>query len=243
MRRFLVTSAIILAASSYGIEIAFSQEASPDSMIRGQNDVIANPSETIQPVNDVTKAKPAMPAPALSPKLEGFSLYNFGAAYFYSRQKITEYDWWDGTSYTYNYTTTIFAAGASWNYMVYEGLSLGGSLGLITLGYSSSPVNLGYISYSGYSHSSTITLVGPRIAKYFGNRNSKAWPYIAGEMDIITSSSVLYSDSETLFRLGGGVVFKMKPSVGLSLGLDYLKFEDQKDAVNIMGTLGLVYRP
>jgi hypothetical protein len=149
---------------------------------------------------------------------------------------------WDQL-YLITYTTTILALGASWNYMVYNGLSLGGSLGLMNLGSSTSGGSGTYFSYSGYSSSYSLTLIGPRIAQYFGNKNSKIMPFVAGEMDIITSSSELFSRSETIFRIGGGAVIKLVPNVGISLGLDYLKVEDQENTVNIMGTMGLVCMP
>lgn len=235
----LVSLIIILSSHSK----AYSQTAAPDSVSIQQTETeVLNP-ESPAPVAVITDSiavnKPSEP----SLRLEGFSMYNFGAAYLYSRQKMTAYDWWDGTSYTYNYTTTILAVGASWNYLVYNGLSLGGSVGFVSL--SSSRSGGGSISYyySPSSSSTTMTLIGPRIAQYFGNKNSKIMPFVAGEMDIITSSYGSYSNSETIFRLGGGAVIKLVPSVGISIGLDYLKVEDQKNTVNILGTMGLVCMP
>ncbi len=235
----LVSLIIVLSPHSK----AYSQTAAPDSVSSQQTETGTLNPEPPAPVTVITDSIAVIKTSEPSLRMEGFSLYNFGAAYFYSRQKMTGYDWWDGTSYTYTYTTTILALGASWNYMVYNGLSLGGSLGLMNLGSSTSGGSGTYFSYSGYSSSYSLTLIGPRIAQYFGNKNSKFMPFVAGEMDIITSSSGMYSNSEAVYRIGGGTLIKILPSVGLSIGLDYLRYEDQEDAVNIMGTMGLVCMP
>jgi hypothetical protein len=244
MKRYFPVTMVLLILGTFPLEKLYSQTPTSDSLVTEPAGV-----ETVQqeraPVESIAPIKqPAEDKTIISSgNLEGFSMYNFGAAYFYSSQKMNEIDWWDGTVYTYTYTTTVFAGGASWNYMVFKGLSLGGSLGLLNLSTSRSGSSGSYFSYSGYSSSISMTLIGPRIAKYFGSKKSNIIPFIAGEMDIITSSSGTFSNSETVFRLGGGAVFKFIPNVGLSFGLDYLKFEDQKDATNIMGTLGLVCMP
>lgn len=220
---------------------AYSQTSVPDSVFIQQQE-----TEGINPESPVSAdvktdsniiIKPSDP----SLRLEGFSMYNFGAAYLYSSQKMTGYNWWDGTSYTYNYTTTVLVAGVSWNYLAYNGFSLGGSVGLFSLGTSRSGGVEPY--YSDYSSNISMTLIGPRIAQYFGKKNSKLMPFVAGEMDIITSSYGSYGHSEIILRLGGGAVIKLVPKVGISIGLDYLKFEDQKNVVNILGTVGLVCMP
>ncbi|HBZ85660.1 MAG: hypothetical protein A2509_08575 [Candidatus Edwardsbacteria bacterium RIFOXYD12_FULL_50_11] len=235
----LVSLIIVLSPHSK----AYSQTAAPDSGSIPQTETEVLRPEPPAPVaiiaDSIAVIKPCEP----SLRLEGFSMYNFAAAYFYSRQKMTGLIWWDETSYEYTYTTTIFAAGASWNYLINNGLTLGGNVGFITIGTSRSRGPDSYYYYSDYSNSSTMTLIGPRIAQYFGNKNSKIMPFVAGEMDIITSSSELFSRSETIFRIGGGAVIKLVPNVGISLGLDYLKVEDQENTVNIMGTMGLVCMP
>jgi|GEM_PF-5043256 len=234
----LVSLIIIISPQSK----AYSQTAASDSVSIQQTETeVLNP-ESPAPVTVITDSIAVIKSFEPSLRLEGFSMYNFASAYFYSRQKVTGLVWWDETSYEYTYTTTIFAAGASWNYLINNGLSLGGSVGFINIGTSMSSSNISYY-YSPYSSSSTMTLIGPRIAQYFGNKNSKFLPFVAGEMDIITSSSGNYSQSETIFRIGGGAVIKLVPSVGISLGLDYLKVEDQKNTVNILGTMGLVCMP
>lgn len=235
----LVTLIIVLSPHSK----AYSQTAAPDSVSSQQTETGTLNPEPPVPVTVITDSIAVIKTSEPSLRLEGFSMYNFAAAYFYSRQKMTGYDWWDGTSYTYTYTTTILAAGVNWNYMVHNGLSLGGSVGLLNLSVSRSGGGGTYFSYSGNSSSSSMTLIGPRIAQYFGKKNSKFIPFVAGEMDIITSSSGIYSNSEAIYRIGGGTLIKILPSVGLSIGLDYLRYEDQKDAVNIMGTMGLVCMP
>jgi len=243
MHRVLLPALVSLIIIFSPQSKAYSQTAAPDSASIQQTETeVLNP-ESSAPVTVLTDSFAVIKTSEPSLRLEGFSMYNFAAAYFYSRQKMTALDWWDGTSYEYTYTTTIFAAGASWNYLINNGLSLGGSVGLMNLGSSTSGGSGTYLSYSGYSSSSSMTLIGPRIAQYFGNKSSKVMPFVAGEMDIITSSSGNYSHSETIFRIGGGAVIKLVPSVGISLGLDYLKVEDQKNTVNIMGTMGLVCMP
>jgi hypothetical protein len=231
---------LIIVLSPYSK--AYSQTVAPDSGSIQQIETEGLNPEPQAPVAAIADSIAVIKPFAPSLRLEGFSMYNFAAAYFYSRQKMTGLVWWDETSYEYTYTTTIFAAGASWNYLINNGLSLGGSLGLVNIGTSRSGGPESYY-YSDYSNNSSMTLIGPRIAQYFGNKNSKFMPFVAGEMDIITTSYGSYGDSETIFRVGGGVIIKLVPSVGLSIGLDYLKIEDQKNTVNVMGTMGLVCMP
>lgn len=92
----LVSLIIVLSPHSK----AYSQTAGPDSVSSQQTETEALNPEPPTPVTGITDGIAVIKTSEPSLRLEGFSMYNFGAAYFYSRQKMTGYDWWDGTSYT-----------------------------------------------------------------------------------------------------------------------------------------------
>jgi hypothetical protein len=182
------------------------------------------------------------PRPAPMEKLTGGHLVFLEGMLIYSRWKETVpyYDWYSGAHSTteYQYTDRIMAMVASYSYLFPNGLSAGGSVGFMSLSSSSKIVSGQPSYYYGEPHSSSasINLIGPRIGYYFTTLPGKVVPFAAFEYDIISGS---YGFSQSMMRIGGGMLVRVAPSAAISVGIDYVDISDFEKSTNIMGLVGM----
>jgi hypothetical protein len=188
----------------------------------------------------ITNAAPVvLPAPlskasASDDRLNGVTLFSCSGFYCYNRYTEIDsiYDWFGMSYETYEttYKNSLYAILLNSGYLTH-GFYVGATLGVLT---AVSKREGGYYDHDDNS-SSTISLFGPRVAYYYGKKSSKVMPFAAFEFDLISSD--FYSDNA--MRIGGGVLLQPKPHLGISIGLDYVKFGDEEDATNIISILGL----
>ncbi|MDO9391407.1 MAG: hypothetical protein Q7U71_06510 [bacterium] len=176
--------------------------------------------------------------------LTGTVLFSCNGLYFYNKSVESypeyDYDWSTGTTiiteHETNYRTSMYSILLNANYFVTDGFSLGGTLGVLSMTYKweSDHEDYSYYYYDdGYSFSAN--LIGPRLAYYHGRKDSKVIPFAAFEYDLLTSD--FYNDNA--IRIGAGVLLQPRPHLGISFGLDYLKFGEEEKSTNIIGVLGL----
>lgn len=241
MRTIIALCSMILLFSFTGIQAQTeSVPAAGDSV---QPPVIAPAPAVEPPIAAESPAVTAVPAfsvrvPNASKSLTGAYLFSCNGLYFYNKsvETRTDYDWYAGTMIEYDvtYKTYMYAILFNVNYFVAEGFSIGGTLGVLSMSYKrETDYEEDYYNYN--SSGSSVNLIGPRLAYYHGKKDSKVLPFAAFEYDILTSE--FYSDNA--IRIGAGVLLQPRPHLGISFGLDYLKFGEEEKSTNIIGVLGL----
>lgn len=181
----------------------------------------------------------------MSERFTGGHLVFLEGLFFYTRWKETD-DYWiySGGLYIerpveYQYTSNIYAAIASYNNVSASGLSFGISVGLLGASSSRKLVS-GQDPYpyssSNSASSASMSLIGPRVGYYFTKFSGRITPFAAFEYDIISGS---YNYSQNMMRIGGGVLVRVAPSAGISVGVDYVDISDLKMATNVMVLVGM----
>ncbi len=136
----------------------------------------------------------------------------------------------------YQYTNRIIAAIASYNRIFSNGVSLGGSVGLLGA-WTSRKLLSGQSYYSGdYQSSANLSLLGPRIGYYCTKVPGRVTPFVAAEYDLVSGS---YNYSQSMLRVGGGVLIRVAPGAGISAGVDYVDISDQDKSMNVLGLVGM----
>jgi len=236
---------IIIALCSMILLFSFTGIQAQTESVPVAGDSIQAPAPAVEPPvvteSPAVKAAPELPGigSLRNSGLTGTVLFSCQGFYYYNKSvaTYTHYDYYGneeeieyGTRKTYMYAILV-----NGNYFVTDGLSIGGTLGVLTISskLESYDQNIHY-SFFGPANTS-FNLIGPRLAYYYGKKDSKVIPFAAFEYDLITADN--YND--TAMRIGAGVLLQPKPHFGISFGLDYLKFGEEETSTNIIGVLGL----
>ena len=220
--------------------------------LQAQTDSVLVPGDSLQspataapgaPEVNVPKTTPAIPVQNTKAdnSLTGVKLFSCNGLYFYNKstEKESDYEWVNGSyqevEYDVTYTTSMYAILFNVSYMAFNGFSIGGTLGVLAASYERETDHQDPFYFNDDSHGTSVNIFGPRLAYYYGKKDSKIMPFASFEFDILTSD--FYSDNAT--RIGAGVLFQPKPHLGISFGLDYLKLGKEEKTTNIMGVLGL----
>jgi len=201
-------------------------------------DSLQIPAASAPSISENLAPKDASVLPIQTPKvansLKGVYLVSCNGLYYYNKSTVVDYDWYNDRTYNTTYKTNIYSVLLNGSYFVAEGLSLGATTGFLTITSKSESDRTSYY-YDDNTYSTSINVFGPRIAYYYGKRDSKVLPFAAFEYDILLFEH--YSDEA--IRIGAGVLLQPKPHFGISFGLDYLKLGEEKKSTNIIGVLGL----
>jgi len=236
MRTVIVLCSMILLFSFTGVQ------AQTDS-VPVAGDSLQTPASTASSVPETPAPKTAavIPTPIVKTdnSLTGVKLFFCSGLYFYNKSTVTEtdYDWYTGATIEYEvtYKTYLSAVLLNASFMVNNGFSIGATMGVLSISSKrETDYQEEYSFYEGNSGTS-VNIIGPRVAYYYGKKDSKVLPFAAFEYDLLTSD--FYSDNA--IRIGAGVLLQPKPHFGISFGLDYLKLGDEEKSTNIMGVLGL----
>jgi len=243
MRTICALCSMLLLFSFTGIQAQTeSVPAASDSLQAPVSDPAPTPEAS--KITESTSEKPFQMRP-LQPSqknngLLGTVLFSCNGLYYYNKSVVTNtYSYYDGYSGTVEevefettYKTYMYAILFNANYFVAEGFSIGGTLGVLSM---TSKSESDRENYHDRTYSTSVNLIGPRLAYYHGKKDSKVLPFAAFEYDLITAE--YYNDNA--MRIGAGILLQPKPHFGISFGLDYLKLGKEKKSTNIMGVLGL----
>lgn len=238
MRAVIALCSLILLFSSTGVQAQTEPVPAAGDSIQHTAPAVESPVVTESPA-----AKTAAPLPVRELRdansLTGAYLFSCNGLYFYNKSVETgfDYDWPSGTiiEYDITYKTYTYAILFNVNYFVSEGFSMGGTMGVLSMSTKRETDFEEDHSYYYGNSSASVNLIGPRLAYYHGKKNSKVIPFAAFEYDLMTSD--FYSDNAV--RIGAGVLMQPRPNLGISFGLDYLKFGEDEKSTNMIGVLGL----
>jgi hypothetical protein len=199
--------------------------------VQAQTDAVPVAGDSLQ-----TPSVSALPVqiPKIVGSLKGVYLVSCTGLYYYNKSTVVDYDWYSDETYNTTYKTYIYSVLLNGSYFVADGFSLGATTGVLTIISKSESDRTSYYDV-GQTYSTSISIFGPRIAYYYGKRDSKMLPFAAFEYDILLFEN--YSDEA--IRIGAGILLQPRPHLGISFGLDYLKFGEEEKSTNIIGVLGL----
>jgi hypothetical protein len=95
---------------------------------------------------------------------------------------------------------------------------------------------------SSDSHAGSTNLfgIGPQIGFYYGERNTRITPFVEAGYSYVRTNHGGWGQGDNAFKAGGGAIFQIASHIGITMGLDYLKYSSENAAYHILGTLGLV---
>lgn len=130
----------------------------------------------------------------------------------------------------YKISLTDISIDLGWSQFMYQNTAIG-----VNVSYNRTSHKTVYgedVPTSTYTNS--YSMFGPRLGYYFGTRDSKYIPFIAGEYDFYVGKNTNYHEE----KVGLGCIFQVKPKIGISIGADYII--NNSDNINIQASLGLV---
>ncbi|MDP2806588.1 MAG: hypothetical protein Q8O74_00430 [bacterium] len=237
MRAIIALCSMILLFSFTGVQAQTDSVPVAGDSIQAPAPAVEPPITAESPAATAVPARPAVLAqlPKTDNSLTGVYLFSCNGLYFYNKN-VTEHTDYYGLDYEVTYKTHLYAVLLNANYFVNNGFSFGMTLGVLSMASKSeSERDVGSYYYFDDDYSTSVNVIGPRLAYYHGSKDSKVLPFAAFEYDILTSE--FYSDNA--MRIGAGVLLQPRPHLGISFGLDYLKFGEEEKSTNIMGVLGL----
>jgi hypothetical protein len=228
---FLMLGAAGLAGMALAQETGAGTPSAPAVMSQDSTVPAARPSPIV--------IAPA-PKAATMDKFTSGNLVFLEGLFFYTRWKEDPDQYYSMSGYeppVYEYTEKVMAAIASYSHLFSSGVSAGGSVGLLSESYSQKLVSGHEYYYSGdHTSSASLSLIGPRIGYYFTKIPGRITPFAAFEYDMISGS---YNYSQSIMRIGGGLLIQVAPSAGISVGIDYVDISQQKNATNVLGLVGM----